>query len=158
MARRIRLLCRKSHYRMRTRIYYDLMPHYAQMVLCLALRVAAIVPRSSPLFRRSLSRAVGHTHKYSYNCFRQKQIHDEHYIVCVFMTWVTILKLPLSPQFLVKTVISDFVVDEAQLRDELRSVSTTSGAQFVMIHGMLQMLQLSVPSLDFLQKVVLSIH
>ena len=50
-------------------------------------------------------------------------------------------------------VILDFVVDEAQLRGELRFVSTTSGAQFVIIHGILQMLQLFVPSLDFLQKV-----
>ena len=39
------------------------------------------------------------------------------------------------------------------LRDELRSVSTTSGAPFVMILGMLQMLQLSVLNLGFLQKV-----
>ena len=50
-------------------------------------------------------------------------------------------------------VMSDFAVDKALLRVELKSVSTTSGAQFVMIHGMLQMLQLFVPSLDFLQKV-----
>ena len=56
-------------------------------------------------------------------------------------------------------VISDFVEDETVLRDEtllrdeLRFVSTTGGAQFVMIHGMVQMLQLSVPSSAFLQKV-----
>ena len=50
-------------------------------------------------------------------------------------------------------VISDLVEDKALWKDELKSVLTTSGAQFVMIHGMLQMLQLFVPSLDFLQKV-----
>ena len=50
-------------------------------------------------------------------------------------------------------VISDFVEDKTLLKDELRSVSTTSGAQFVMTSGMLKMLQLSVCSLDFLQKV-----
>ena len=44
-------------------------------------------------------------------------------------------------------------MDETLLRDELKSVSTTSGAPFVMIFGMLQMLQLSVLSLNFLQKV-----
>ena len=50
-------------------------------------------------------------------------------------------------------VMSDYSMDEVMLRDELKFVSTTSGAQFVMIHGMMQMLQLFVPSLDFLQKV-----
>ena len=60
---------------------------------------------------------------------------------------------PLSPQFFVKMVISDLVADKTLLKDELRSVSTTGGAQFVMIHGMVQMLQLFVPSSDFLQKV-----
>ena len=64
-----------------------------------------------------------------------------------------ILKFTLSPQFSVKMVISDLVVDKTLLRDELRSVSTTAGAQFVMIHGMAQMPQLFVPSSDFLQKV-----
>ena len=64
-----------------------------------------------------------------------------------------ILKFPLSPQFFVKMVMSDLVVDETLLKDELRSVSTTDGAQFVMIHGMAQMPQLFVSSLDFLQKV-----
>ena len=44
-------------------------------------------------------------------------------------------------------------MDETLLRDELKSVSTTSGALFVMILGMLQMLQLSVLNLGFLQKV-----
>ena len=60
-------------------------------------------------------------------------------------------------------VISDFVEDETLLRDktllrdELRSVSTTGGGQFVMTFGMVQMLQLSVPSLAFLQKVRCSV-
>ena len=49
--------------------------------------------------------------------------------------------------------MSDCVMDEALLRDELRFVLKTGGAQFVMIHGMLQMLKLFVPSSDFLQKV-----
>ena len=59
----------------------------------------------------------------------------------------------LSFQFFAKTVISDFVEDETLLKAELRSVSKTSGAQFVMTHGILQTLQLSVPSSDFLQEV-----
>ena len=48
--------------------------------------------------------------------------------------------------------MSDCMMDEALLRDELKSVSTTGGAQFVMIHGMVQMLhavvcsQLGLPS------------
>ena len=50
-------------------------------------------------------------------------------------------------------MISDYVMDEVLLRDELKFVSTTSGAQFVVARGMLQMLQLFVPSSDFLQKV-----
>ena len=50
-------------------------------------------------------------------------------------------------------VISDFVKDETLLRDELKSVSTTSGVQFVMTSGMLKVLQLSVCSSDFHQKV-----
>ena len=54
-------------------------------------------------------------------------------------------------------VISDFVEDKTLLRDELRFVSTTSGAQFVMTYGMLEMLQLFVPSSDFLQKVRCSV-
>ena len=49
--------------------------------------------------------------------------------------------------------MSDFVVDKALLKGELKSVSTTSGAQFVMTFGMLEMLQWCVPSSDFLQKV-----
>ena len=60
---------------------------------------------------------------------------------------------PSSFQFCVKMLISDFVVDETLLRAELKSVSTASGAQFAMTGGMMQMLQLSVPSLAFLQKV-----
>ena len=44
-------------------------------------------------------------------------------------------------------------MDETLLRDELKSVSTTSGAPFVITLGMLQMLQLSVLSLNFLQEV-----
>ena len=56
----------------------------------------------------------------------------------------------------VKMVMSDYSMDEIILRDELKSVLTTSGAQFVIIHGMLQMLQLFVPSLDFLHKVSFS--
>ena len=59
----------------------------------------------------------------------------------------------MSIQLFVKMVMSDYVMDEVMLRDELKFVSITSGAQFVMIHGMMQMLQLSVPSLAFLQKV-----
>ena len=49
--------------------------------------------------------------------------------------------------------MSDLMVDEALPKAELKSVSTTNGAQFVMTFGMLEMLQLFVPSLDFLQKV-----
>ena len=59
----------------------------------------------------------------------------------------------LSFQFFAKTVISDFVEGETLLKAELRSVLKTSGAQFVMTHGMMQMLQLYIPSSDFLQKV-----
>ena len=47
----------------------------------------------------------------------------------------------LSFQFFAETVISDFVEDKTLLKAELRSVSTTSGAQFVMTFGMLEMLQ-----------------
>ena len=50
-------------------------------------------------------------------------------------------------------VISDFVMDEALQWAGLRFVSTNSGAEFVLTLGMLQMLQLSVLSLDFLQTV-----
>ena len=56
----------------------------------------------------------------------------------------------------VKMVMSDYSMDKVMLRDELRFVSTTSGAQFVIIRGMLQMLQLFVPNLDFLHKVSFS--
>ena len=51
-------------------------------------------------------------------------------------------------------VISDLVVDEALQRVELRSVSTTSGAQFVMTPGQMMMVMWSADSLDSLQMVI----
>ena len=51
-------------------------------------------------------------------------------------------------------VISDFVVDKTIQRAELRSVSTISGAQFVMIHGQPVMVMWSADSLDSPQMVV----
>ena len=50
-------------------------------------------------------------------------------------------------------VMSDFVMDKALLRAELRSASTTSGAQFVMIFGQMMMAMWSADSLDSLQLV-----
>ena len=50
-------------------------------------------------------------------------------------------------------VISDLAVDETLLRAELRSVSTTSGAQFVMTFGQMMMAMWSADSLDYLQLV-----
>ena len=47
-------------------------------------------------------------------------------------------------------VISDLAVDETLLRAELRSVSTTSGAQFVMTFGQMMMAMWSADSLDSL--------
>ena len=49
--------------------------------------------------------------------------------------------------------MSDFMVDKALRRAELRSVSTTSGAQFVMTPGQMMMAMWSVDSLDSLQLV-----
>ena len=50
---------------------------------------------------------------------------------------------------------SGFVVDATPARAELRSVSTTSGAPFVMhqTHGQTVMVMLSAKSLDFLHLV-----
>ena len=49
--------------------------------------------------------------------------------------------------------MSDFVMDKALLRVELKSVSTTSGAQFVMTFGQMMMVVWSADSLDSLQLV-----
>ena len=49
--------------------------------------------------------------------------------------------------------MSDFVMDKALLRDELGSVSTTSGAQFVMTFGQMMMAMWFADSLDYLQLV-----
>ena len=54
-------------------------------------------------------------------------------------------------------VISDLVMDKTLLRAELRFVLTTGGEQSVITCGMLRMLQLSVPSSDFLQEVKCSV-
>ena len=50
-------------------------------------------------------------------------------------------------------VISDLMEDEALWKDELKSVSTTSGAQFVMTFGQLMMVVWSADNLDSLQLV-----
>ena len=50
--------------------------------------------------------------------------------------------------------MSDFVMDKALLRVELKSVSTTSGAQFVMTFGQMMMAMWSADSLDSLQLVL----
>ena len=55
-------------------------------------------------------------------------------------------------------VMSDFAVDKALLRVELKSVSTTSGAQFVMIFGQTMMAVLFADSLDSLQLVHTRTH
>ena len=49
--------------------------------------------------------------------------------------------------------MSDFVMDKALLRVELKSVSTISGAQFVMTFGQMMMVVWSADSLDSLQLV-----
>ena len=49
--------------------------------------------------------------------------------------------------------MSDFVMDKALLRVELKSVSTTDGAQFVMTCGQLMMVVWSADNLDSLQLV-----
>ena len=55
-------------------------------------------------------------------------------------------------------VMSDFAVDKALLRVELKSVSTTSGAQFVMTFGQTMMAMLFADSLDSLQLVHTRTH
>ena len=54
--------------------------------------------------------------------------------------------------------MSDFAVDKALLRVELKSVSTTSGAQFVMTFGQTMMAMLFADSLDSLQMVHTRTH
>ena len=49
--------------------------------------------------------------------------------------------------------MSDFVMDKALLRVELKSVSTTSGEQCVMTFGQMMMAMWSADSLDYLQLV-----
>ena len=47
----------------------------------------------------------------------------------------------------------DFVVDKVILRVELRFVSTTTGAEFVVAHGQIVMVMWFADSLDSLQMV-----
>ena len=61
---------------------------------------------------------------------------------------LSIFQLPF-----VKMVLSDFVMDKALRRVELRFALITGGAQFVMTYGQTVMVTLSAKSLDSLQLV-----